>query len=53
MTVTIGIWKSDNPFSITQEFWKLLGQFVKMRSIQEGFSGSLKHVGLLIILLTL
>ena len=51
--MTVGIWKSDNPFSITQGFWKLLGQFVKMRSILEGFSGSLKYADLLIILLTL
>ena len=53
MTVTTNLWKSDKPVSITQEFWKLLGQFVKIRSMQEGFSGFLKHVGLLIILVRL
>ena len=53
MTVTTSLWKSDNPVSIAQEFWKLLGQFVKMRYMQEGFSGFLKHVGLLMILLRL
>ena len=34
----------------TPEFWKLLQQFVKIRSVQEGLSGFLKHVGLLFIL---
>ena len=53
MTVTACLWKSDNPVSIAQEFLKLLGQFVKMRSVQEGSSGFLKHVELLIILVRL
>ena len=36
-----------------KEFWKLLGQFVKTRSMQEGLSGFLKHVDLFIILVRL
>ena len=38
---------------MTQEFWELLGQFFKIRSMQEGLSGFLKHVGLFIILVRL
>ena len=53
MTVPTNLWKSDNPISIGHESWKLLGQFVKMISVQEGFSGFLKHVDLLIILVRL
>ena len=53
MTVTTSLGKSDNRFSIAQEFWKLQGEFVKKRYIQEGFSGFLKHVGFLIILVRL
>ena len=44
---------SDKPVSITQEFQKLLGQFVKIRSMPEGLSGFLKHVDLFIILVRL
>ena len=39
--------------SITQEFWKLLGQFVKTRFMQKGLLGFLKHVGMFIILVRL
>ena len=31
--------KSENPVSNTQVFWKLLWEFVRIRSIQEGLSG--------------
>ena len=30
---------SDGPVSITHEFWKEGGQFIKLRSIKEGLSG--------------
>ena len=38
---------------MAQEFLKLRGQFVKMRSMQEGLSGFLKHVGLFNMLVRL
>ena len=53
MAVTTILQKSDNLVSIAQEFWKLLGHIFKMRSIQEGFSIFLKHVGLSITLVKL
>ena len=49
MTVTTNFWKSDEPVSRTQELWKLLGQFFKTGSMQEGLWGFLKHVSLFII----
>ena len=42
MTVTTSLWKLDNPISIGHESWKPLGKFVKMISVQEGFSEFLK-----------
>ena len=51
--MTTNLWKSDKPVSIKHEFWKRLGQFVKIRSMQEGLSRFLKHVGLFIILIRL
>ena len=48
MTVTIILWKSDNPVSITPELWKLKGLFVKIKSMQHGFGGFLWQVGTLI-----
>ena len=49
ITVTTSLWKPDISDSIGKEFCKLLGQFVRMRSMR-GLSGILKHVGLLFIL---
>ena len=51
MTVTIILGKSDRPDSITPELWKLNGLFVSIKSIHEGFSAILTHVGTLIRLL--
>ena len=51
--MTTDLWKSDKPVSITQEFGKALGQFVKIRPMQEGLSEFLKYVGLFIILVSL
>ena len=48
MTVTVILWKSDNPVSITPELWKLKGLFVKIKSMQQGFWGFLWQVGTLI-----
>ena len=36
---------SDGRVSNTEEFWKLQRLFVKIKSIQEGFSGFLHHLG--------
>ena len=41
ITVTITLWKSDNPVSTTVDFWKLFGQFVRNRSIHNEFVGFL------------
>ena len=41
------LWKSDNPVSITHLVSKELGLFVRIKSMQLGFSGFLKHVGCL------
>ena len=46
-TETVILWKSDNPVSITHVLWKDWGFLVKIKSIQLGFSGFLKHVGCL------
>ena len=53
ITETMILWKSHGPVSITQEFLKLQGLFVNIRSIQEGYAGFLKQVGSLIRLLNL
>ena len=50
IAVTTSLWKPDISDSIAKGFCKLLGQFVRMRSMREGLSGILKHVGLLFIL---
>ena len=45
MILAASLSKSDNPVSKAQEIWKLLGQFGKIRSNKECFSGFLKHAG--------
>ena len=42
----MNLWKSDNPVSSVCVFINDLGQLVRIRSIHDGFSGFLKHVGL-------
>ena len=37
-TVNTILWKSDNPVSNVDDFWKFLGQFVKIKSMQVGLS---------------
>ena len=51
--MTANLWKADKTVSITQEFWKCLGQFVKIRSMKKGLPGFLKHVALFTILVRL
>ena len=41
MTVTVILRKSDKPVSTTHELWKYFGLCVKMRSMQDVFSGFL------------
>ena len=40
-SVTVTLWKSDNPISIAQEIWKLRRLLVSMRSIPFGLTGLL------------
>ena len=47
-TVTVILWKSDNPVSITPEFWKLRYLLVSMRSIHLGL---LDFYNMLVLLL--
>ena len=51
--VTVTLWKSDNPVSITVEFQKLFYLLIRIRSIHVVLSGFLKCVGFLIRLLKL
>ena len=46
ITLATNLWYSDNPVFITPVLIKLRGLLVKIRSMQLGFSGFLKHVGL-------
>ena len=39
--VTTNLWKSERPVSYKHVLWKLLGQLVKNKSMQLGFSGFL------------
>ena len=43
-TETVILWKSDNPVSISPLVSKKRGLLVRIKSIQPGFSGFLKHV---------
>ena len=51
--VTVTLWKSDNPVSITVEFQKLFYLLIRIRSVHVVLSGFLKCVGFLIRLLKL
>ena len=39
--VRISSWKSDNPVSTFDKFWDKFGQFIKIKSMEEGFYGFL------------
>ena len=39
--VTTNLWKAERPVSYKHVLWKLLGQLVKNKSMQLGFSGFL------------
>ena len=45
-TVRVNLWKSKSPVSNVQEFWKLRGVFVKIKSTHERLVGVLQYVGL-------
>lgn len=52
-TVKVDLWKSDIPVWKTQKFWKHLGCFVNIKSMQDWLSTLLKHLGSLIRLFKL
>ena len=52
-TETVILFKLNNPVSITHVLWKDRGLLVKIRSMQLGFSGFLKHVSCLMRLFKL
>ena len=53
MTVTLILWKSDNPVSIAHDLRKHPYEFVNIRSMYVGFSVRLKLVGSFIKVLRL
>ena len=51
-SVAVSKWKSERPVWRTVLNWKYVRRFVGITSIQDGFSGFLKHVGSLVRLLS-
>ena len=47
-TVTVILWKSDQPIAIAQELWKILYELVHKRSTQVGFAGFVQEFATLI-----
>ena len=47
-TVSVNLWKSNKPVSKVCDFKNDLGKFVRSKSIHDGLTRFLKHVGSLI-----